>query len=398
MARRQSSSKKSSKKTEQPTGCRGCVSTILGIAVIIIVIVISLLTGIDPNEILDMILGTAPAPSTGGGAVVNTVTGEWWHLYFTEPVNSNDPARQVNGIDQYLVQAIDGASQTIDIAAFEMNLDSVTDALVRARQRGVQVRMVTDDESGVEDTETTIDRLVDAGIPVVDDRRNPYMHDKFVIIDGEQVWTGSWNFTRNGTFRNNNNAIAITSPALADIYTRKFDKMFENKQFGGSSPSSAGSVVINDTPIQVYFAPEDKVGDKIAALIEGARKSVRFMAFSFTHDKIGAALNEQASDGVKVEGIFEERGSGTEYSELTYLYCQNLPVRVDGNPRVFHHKVFIIDDETVITGSFNFSKNADTSNDENVLIIQDAEIAAQYNAEFDRRWAEAKAPQDISCR
>jgi phosphatidylserine/phosphatidylglycerophosphate/cardiolipin synthase-like enzyme len=72
-------------------------------------------------------------------------------------------------------------------------------------------------------------------------------------------------------------------------------------------------------------------------------------------------------------------------------------VRTDGNPRTFHHKVFIIDDETVVLGSFNFSAGADEGNDENVLIVTNAEIAARYNAEFDKRWLEAEQVDDVVC-
>ena len=84
---------------------------------------------------------------------------------------------------------------------------------------------------------------------------------------------------------------------------------------------------------------------------------------------------------------------------MTALYCAGLPVRQDGNPRTFHHKVLIIDDQAVVTGSFNFSANADESNDENVIIVSNSDVAAQYLQEFQRRWAEATEPDkaDIKC-
>jgi phosphatidylserine/phosphatidylglycerophosphate/cardiolipin synthase-like enzyme len=107
-----------------------------------------------------------------------------------------------------------------------------------------------------------------------------------------------------------------------------------------------------------------------------------------------------ANAGVDVRGIFETRSSETEYSELPNLYCAGLPVRQDGNPGSFHHKVFIIDDQILISGSLNFSNNADESNDENVIIIQNAEITAKYTQEFERRWAEAEAPDkaEMNCK
>jgi phosphatidylserine/phosphatidylglycerophosphate/cardiolipin synthase-like enzyme len=124
------------------------------------------------------------------------------------------------------------------------------------------------------------------------------------------------------------------------------------------------------------------------------------MSFSFTHNALGNAMLTRATNGVDVKGIFETRASETEFSELPYLYCAGLSLKQDGNPGTFHHKVIIIDDEIVITGSLNFSENADDSNDENVLVISNQDIAAQYLAEFERRWAEAEEPDaaDMNCR
>jgi len=123
------------------------------------------------------------------------------------------------------------------------------------------------------------------------------------------------------------------------------------------------------------------------------------MTFSFTLDEIGETLLARAGEGVDIEGIFEVRGSRTEFSELPRLYCAGLDVREDGNPFTFHHKVFIIDENIVATGSFNFSNNAISSNDENMVIIADPDLAAQYLAEFDRVWLQSAVPDraDITC-
>ncbi|MBC8496185.1 MAG: hypothetical protein H8D37_00855 [Chloroflexi bacterium] len=138
----------------------------------------------------------------------------------------------------------------------------------------------------------------------------------------------------------------------------------------------------------------------LVSMIEEAQSSIRFMAFSFTYDDLGAAVLARAEAGLEVMGIFETRGSETEYSELPALYCAGVPARQDGNKGTFHHKVFIIDEQTVVTGSLNFSNNADESNDENVVIITNVDIAAQYLAEFERRWAEAEEPDaaDMNCK
>ena len=115
------------------------------------------------------------------------------------------------------------------------------------------------------------------------------------------------------------------------------------------------------------------------------------MAFSFTSDDIAQALKDSANRGVIVSGVFEESqyhsNTGTEYDNLR---ATGLDVRLDGNERNMHHKVFIVDGEVVITGSYNFSRSAEERNDENTLIIYSPELAAQYLAEFERVFAKAK--------
>ena len=109
-------------------------------------------------------------------------------------------------------------------------------------------------------------------------------------------------------------------------------------------------------------------------------------------------LIERARADIPVQGIFETRASETEYSEMPLFYCARIKVHQDGNPGTFHHKVLIIDEEVVVTGSLNFSENADNSNDENVVIIANADIAKLYLREFEARWAESAEPEGISCR
>ena len=81
--------------------------------------------------------------------------------------------------------------------------------------------------------------------------------------------------------------------------------------------------------------------------------------------------------GVDVRGVFEKRGSDTSYSQYPKMKNIGIPVKQDTNRWILHHKVIIIDGETVITGSFNFSNNAATTNEENILIISGNHALAQ---------------------
>ena len=75
-------------------------------------------------------------------------------------------------------------------------------------------------------------QLEEAGIEVVADSRRGLMHNKFAVIDGAILWNGSYNATRNDGWKNNNNALAVRSPELADIYNDEFMEMFRDRVFG----------------------------------------------------------------------------------------------------------------------------------------------------------------------
>ncbi len=313
-------------------------------------------------------------------------------VYFTTPTYPEKAEDRHGGIDEKLAASIDAAQKTVDVAAFELDLESVTDALVRANERGVQVRLVTDTDYEEDYGPQT---LLEADIPVVFDARDPFMHNKFVVIDGASVWTGSWNLTYNCTYRNNNNALVIQSKKLAENYTAEFEEMFTDGAFGVSSPDDTPNpqVTVDGTRIENVFEAEGNVQERIIKLINQAQKSIYFLAFSFTDDDIAQAIIKQHRAGLTVQGVFEARNVEGTGSEFAIFQKAGIDVLADGNPYVMHHKVIIIDEAIVITGSYNFSASAANNNDENVLIVHNTEIAAQYLAEFQRVYQRAEEGQ-----
>ncbi len=330
-------------------------------------------------------------PPTPVPQVDTAAQGDWWEVYFTDWQNKNDPENYAGTIEEELIKKIDAAQDSIHIASFEFDLTPVAEALVRAHERGVDVRWVTDDEHGLESDEEPghgqFEMLEDVGVEIRDDGRGALMHNKFWIFDRQTVWTGSTNITENGIFDQDNNVIVIHSPALAEIYEREFDEMW-NGEFGPRSTSTIDeqSVVVNGTEIHVLFAAEDEAMDYILPYLANAQSSIHFMAFSFTYDNMEDVITDRFENGVDVWGVFEKTGSSTEYSELGDMYCSNMKVRRDGNGGFLHHKVVVVDERIVITGSLNFSDNANDSNDENVIIVDNADIAALYLQEFERVW------------
>ena len=137
------------------------------------------------------------------GTVVLLAAGEP-QVLFTDNLSSTGPTTAVTAMEQALLDRLDGATSSIDVAIYDFSRTSVRDALLAAADRGVAVRVVTDDETYHADPDYAV--LEAAGIPVVNDSRGSIMHSKFFVIDGEIVWTGSTNMTDTGFTYNHNNS------------------------------------------------------------------------------------------------------------------------------------------------------------------------------------------------
>ncbi len=294
------------------------------------------------------------------------------------------------GPDAALAAAIEGAQFTVDMAIYKLDLWSIRDALLAARRRGVTVRLVV--ESDYVD-EPEIQALVEAGIDVHEDRLDSLMHHKFTVIDGFEVWTGSMNYSVNGAYRHDNNLIRLRSSQVGANFTREFEEMFLDERYSVLSradtpfPESqlAGSLV------QVYFSPDDGVAAHLVDLIAEAEASVDVLAFALTSDPIGEALIEAHRRGIPVRVVVERDQAGNTGSEVDALQAAGVALRLDSNPNSMHHKVIVLDGDTVVTGSYNFSRSAEAFNDENLVVLHNHEIAVKYLVEFNRIYDRAEA-------
>jgi len=316
------------------------------------------------------------------------VRGAWFDLYFTDPSNPL-ASQETGGPDGPLAEAIDSAHLSVDVAIYSFSLNSIRDALIRAHDRGVRVRMVMESDNL---DRSDPQKMIEAGIPILGDRREGLMHDKFVVIDNSEVWLGSMNFTDSGAYADNNNLIRIHSIKMAENYAKEFEEMFTDDKFGPDVVAETPNprVTIDGIPIDVYFSPDDNIQANFVELVNNAEKSIYFMAFSFTADLIGEAVRARATDGVTVSGVMETEqvnsNVGTEFDPFSQA---GLDVFRDTNEGLMHHKVMIIDESIVIFGSYNFTNSAETKNDENLIVIYDKDIAAQFMAEFQRVYAQA---------
>jgi phosphatidylserine/phosphatidylglycerophosphate/cardiolipin synthase-like enzyme len=270
---------------------------------------------------------------------------------------------------------ISGAESYVHCALFDLDLQSVINALNKKSSK-IDVELVVDNDYFEELSYLNF---------IKKDTSSQLSHNKFCVIDGKYISTGSFNPTDRGAHYNNNNFIVIKSRFLAQNYEDEFQELW-NLTFGKGNNVKHPVIELDKIRLENYFCPEDQCSEKIEQALTKAKNNIYFMTFSFTHKGIANVVALKMLEGVKVKGIFEKRGSETESSRYNFLGFQGADLRKDNNSYVMHHKVFIIDNETVITGSFNPSANADLENDENILIIKDKETAKKYLEEFNYLW------------
>lgn len=200
------------------------------------------------------------------------------------------------------------------------------------------------------------------------------MHHKFCIINNSFIITGSYNpthvFSPEGDF---NTLISIQSDVLAEFYLRAHTSLQTTRK----KSSKQNKVLHNGFLIEVYFCPQDNCQDQILRTLNSAKKSISFALFTFTDKQVASILKNKFREGLAIDGIVESYQSKT-YNQYFPLVKAGLNLSLETSNRLQHTKLFVIDESIVILGSYNPTNAANTINDENILIIHNADIALLY--------------------
>ena len=241
------------------------------------------------------------------------------------------------------------------------------------------------------------------------------MHNKFIVIDADiadSAWvlSGSTNWTTNQLFDDPNHIIMVQDQSVARAYEIEFNEMWgsdgdqydlDNAKFGSDKTNNLHHFIVNGNDFEVYFSPSDNTTYNISNALKTANNEIDFALLVFTNNQLGSTILEQYESGVEVYGIIEQ--VNTEGSEYEFLLEEGVNViSHQGFGDSFHHKYCIVDhantdsDPLVITGSHNWSGAAETNNDENTMIIHDANIANQFYQEFYQRLNEIETQAEPS--
>tara|TARA_E500000331_G_scaffold357573_1_gene419793 strand:+ start:10458 stop:12578 length:2121 start_codon:yes stop_codon:yes gene_type:complete len=292
---------------------------------------------------------------------------------------------------------MDLAQSTLDICVYNASDATIATAINDAYNRGVAVRYIADD-----DVVNSMLSSLDPNIPIV--YRDPVtagiMHNKFIIIDANStnnawVMGGSTNWTNpNNLFNDYNNIIFIQDEALAKAYTLEFEEMWSGTFGTHKEDNTPHKFIVGGKTVEVYFSPSDQTTSKILQVINSVDYTLEFALLEFTRNDLGAAVIDiHNSFGTNVRGIME--GQNSNGSEFANLQANGVNIKSHmGVTYQLHHKYAIADadiltsDPTVITGSHNWSTNAEDNSDENTIIIHDHTIANIYLQEFTKRFNE----------
>jgi phosphatidylserine/phosphatidylglycerophosphate/cardiolipin synthase-like enzyme len=160
-------------------------------------------------------------------------------------------------------------------------------------------------------------------------------------------------------------------------------RMMPSSSPAPAPPAPLPSAITTPSAVTVCFTPGENCTGTIVQALGGAKHTVLAQAYSFTSAPIAKALLDAHKRGVQVQVILDKSQRSDKYSSADFLANQGVPVVIDANHAIAHNKIIVIDGEMVLTGSFNFTKAAQQKNAENLLILRDPALAAQYAKNWD---------------
>jgi len=360
-----------------------------------------------------------------------------------DPLEFEQPAdRCETDICTTLVDLLDKAEQTIDFAIYgARNQTAILESVLRAKKRGVTVRGYVDRDGAGNNYYTSTDLWVQEIGDVWDDQdqeatcnqgsgtfrpqcpqpqgfegplqcsayivgdrvlvarhasrapitSNQIMHNKFFVVDGQWVWTGSANISDSGTGGYNANAVLVMrSREIATTYTREFEQLRNRTKSRTCNKTSDGveHFTLGDTEITTWFSPQDQtVEHGVSGLIARAEDQINVGIFFLTNKFVTASLIGAHRRGVQVRVITDATAAKNGYTKHELLRRAGIPVKVENWGGKMHAKAMSVDGDFLLAGSMNWTAAGDRTNDENSLLIRSTRLAQQFDHYYDEIWS-----------
>ncbi|MFI4990575.1 MAG: phosphatidylserine/phosphatidylglycerophosphate/cardiolipin synthase family protein [Solirubrobacterales bacterium] len=330
-----------------------------------------------------------------------------------------------------LAQFVEAAKSSLDVAIYDFKLSGtlasrVAGAFTQAAARGVKIRIGYDANKPAAQTIAAFEANGADPAPVGTEQwlkehfggvarielkpiispGGKLMHSKYVVrdldSDAAAVWMGSANFTDGAWTRQENNIVRLTSPTLAKAYEQDFQEMWQAGTISKAGKGDDGATAINGANVAWQFSPGEgaKIDAHLAMIIREATAKVRISSMVITSHAVLNALQAAIAKGIQIDGVYDggemegikkgwekSAAEGHQASKealatfnhvATHLVAKpSAKFSEDGPHDFMHNKTLVKDEELVVTGSYNFSKNAE-GNAENQLTITDAPTARAY--------------------
>ena len=284
---------------------------------------------------------------------------------------------------------INNSKTSIDMAIYGYSSTPVLERAIKdAQNRGVKIRLVYDvdakNQNIYPDTFKFVSLITssksDGGLK----NSNATMHNKFYIFDNKAVITGSANLSHTDMSGfNSNNIIVINSPDVAKIYKTEFEQMFNGNFHSAKIPT----VNNYNNNINIYFSPQyKKISNAVLPIIEGSKDYIYIPIFVITENRVVEALISAKQRGVDVRLISDALNASGKYSKIKVLRANGILVKIENYAGKMHSKTMIADDKYSIIGSMNFSKSGEIKNDENTIVLENAEAAKYLKRFFLYQW------------
>jgi phosphatidylserine/phosphatidylglycerophosphate/cardiolipin synthase-like enzyme len=325
-----------------------------------------------------------------------------------------------------LADFLDCAQQSLDIAVYDFRLgeplkEIVAGALARGAARGVAIRIAYDsDKPETPQLDRGMDPASSGTGALVRSLGYPYrrigglklMHHKYVVRDAgtpwAAVWTGSTNLTDDSWTLQENNTVVLESPELAASYHEDFEDLWSSRVIEDSGSFDPPSAMLRYgdalATIHLLFSPGrgPAIDFDVAVHVARARRRVRICSMLLNSGALLAALGDQLHLGrVAIDGIYDQTqmedvlvqwqhvphnhwkiGAVHNVVERAHLVGKRSTRYSPTSPHDFMHNKILVVDDTVITGSYNFSRSAEL-NAENILLIESAALAETYSRYID---------------
>ena len=325
-----------------------------------------------------------------------------------------------------LLSEIAQATNSIDIAMYSIDSSEIKDALFKASNHGVKVRFLSDSkkrEAHTELFEGHSENFFFKDVPTNIDTSiiQPYMHNKFAIIDAglsnEKLLTGAWNWTVAQELIDPTYLLITQEKEIIDSYKAEFDRLFsgEHSKFKFKNKDYkpfSKKITFTDSELEIWFSPgieTNSIQSRMYDLVDSAQKTINIMVWQMTDIKLANKLIQAEKRGVYINLITDDFNISLGDATFDYIKRQikeqhlvnfNLftdaarKVNIDGMENLnsyLHHHMMLVDNKTVMFGTNNWGGRGAFDNDENIMITNNKAIVESFANTFDMQNEELKA-------